>query len=210
MVNFMIQSKRLSLKYWAEAINYANYIVNSTPTKILKNITLEEAWTKIKPDVSHFCVFGSIAWDHIFYEKRKALQPKSEKCIFVGYSEDFKGYRLLQLHCNEIIIIRDVEFDENILAYEPNSTFVPSLAYEPNSMFVSSSACEPSSTFVHSSVLVFSSDGDSENEKPPPPSHLPPDESFELEPTPSLTPTLPRWVRSTREAVGDLVGDPSY
>jgi hypothetical protein len=32
MDNFMIQSKGLSLKYWAEAINYANYIVNHTPT----------------------------------------------------------------------------------------------------------------------------------------------------------------------------------
>jgi transposase InsO family protein len=61
MANFMIQSKGLSLKYWEEAINCANYIVNHTPTKALKNITPEEDWTKIKPDVSHFCVFGSIA-----------------------------------------------------------------------------------------------------------------------------------------------------
>ena len=55
MANCMIQSKGLSLKYWAEAINCANYIVNHTPTKALKNITPKEAWTKIKPDVSHFC-----------------------------------------------------------------------------------------------------------------------------------------------------------
>jgi transposase InsO family protein len=33
MANCMIQSKGLSLKYWAEAINYANYIVNRTLTK---------------------------------------------------------------------------------------------------------------------------------------------------------------------------------
>jgi hypothetical protein len=39
MANCMIQSKGLSLKYWAEAINCANYIVNHTPTKALKNIT---------------------------------------------------------------------------------------------------------------------------------------------------------------------------
>ena len=63
--------------------HYANYIVNHTPTKALKNITLEEAWTKIKPDVSHFHVFGSIAWAHIPDEKRKSLQPKSEKGIFL-------------------------------------------------------------------------------------------------------------------------------
>jgi hypothetical protein len=55
----MIQSKGLSLHYWAEDINCANYIVNHTPTKALKNIKPEETWTKIKPDVSQFYVFGS-------------------------------------------------------------------------------------------------------------------------------------------------------
>jgi hypothetical protein len=194
MANCMIQSKGLSLKYWAEAINCANYIVNHTPTKSLKNITTEEAWTKIKPDVSHFRVFGSITWAHIPDEKRKALQPKSEKCIFFGYSEDVKGYRLLQSHCNEIIIRRDVKFDENLLACEPNSTIVPS------------SACEPSSAFVPSYDLVFSLDDGSEDENPPLPTYPPPDESFEPEPAPALP--LPRWVRSTREAADDIIGDP--
>ena len=117
------------------------------------------------------------------------MQPKSEKCIFVGYSKDVKGYRLLQSHCNEVIIRRDVKFDEKLLACEPNSTIVPS------------SACELSSEFVPSHDLVSSSDDHSEDENPPPLSHSPPDESFELEPTP--TPPLPRWVCSTLEAVGD-------
>jgi transposase InsO family protein len=195
--NCMIHSKGLSLKYWAEEINSANYIVNCTPTKALKNLTSKEAWTKIKPDVCHFRVFGNIAWAHIPQEKRKALQPQSENCIFVGYSEDVKGYRLLQLHCNEIITRRDVKFDENLLAYEPKSMIVPS------------SACESSSAFVPYYVLIMvsSSDDDSEDENKPMPSHLPPDGSFEPEPAPS--PQLPRWVRSTWETFGDLVGDPS-
>jgi hypothetical protein len=131
-------------------------------------MTPEEAWTKIKPYVSHFHVFGSIAWAHILDEKRKALQPKSEKCIFVGYSEDVKAYRLLQTHCNEIMIRRDVKFDENLLAYEPNSTFFPSLACEPNLAVVPSSAYEPYSMFVPSFVLVYSLDDDNTDENPPP------------------------------------------
>jgi hypothetical protein len=100
--------------------------------------------------------------------KGKHCRPKSEKCIFVGYSEDVKGYRLLQSHCNEIIIRIDVKFDENILACEPNSAFVPSLACEPNSAVVPSSDCKPSSTFVPSYDLVSSSYDDSEDENPPP------------------------------------------
>jgi hypothetical protein len=37
MANCMIQSKRLSPHFWVEAINCANYIVNNTPTKDLKD-----------------------------------------------------------------------------------------------------------------------------------------------------------------------------
>ena len=92
---------------------------------------------------------------------------------------------------------RDVKFDENLLACEPNLAGVPSSTYKPSLAVVPSSV----------SILDSSSDDDSENENPPLPAHLPPDESFE--PEPALAPPLPRWVRSTREAAGDLVGDPS-
>jgi hypothetical protein len=83
MANCMIKSKGLSLHYWVEAINYANYILNHTPTKALKSIRSKEAWNKLKPYVIHFYVFGSVAWAHIPHEKRKSLQSKSEKCIFL-------------------------------------------------------------------------------------------------------------------------------
>jgi hypothetical protein len=73
---------------------------------------------------------------------------------------------------------------------------VPSSAYEPYLAFVSS--------FVP--ILVSPSDDDSGDENPPLPTDLPPDESFEPEQAP--VPPLPRWVHSTREATGDLVGDP--
>ena len=39
----MLQSKGLGLNFWVEAINCENYIVNRTSTKVLRNITPEEA-----------------------------------------------------------------------------------------------------------------------------------------------------------------------
>jgi hypothetical protein len=74
---------------------------------------------------------------------------------------------------------------------------------------VPSSARESFSAFVPSSVhiLVSSSlDDDSEDENPPLLSHLPPYESIEHEPAPSLH--LSRWICSTQEATGALTGDP--
>jgi hypothetical protein len=81
---------------------------------------------------------------------------------------------------------------------DPNLAFVPSSVCEPNSTFVPSLTCNPSSTPVFYSILIMvssSSYDDSEDGNPPMPAHLPPDESFELEPAP--TPPLPRCVHST-------------
>ena len=152
MTNCMLQSKGLSLNFWAEEINNVNYRVSCTPTKVLKNITPEEAWSSIKLDVSHFHVFGSEAWAHIPNEKHKALEPKSEKCIFVGYYEDVKGYRLLLPKSKNVIIRRDVNFVEDILTYETSLTDVPTLSIPSTSENISSS------------------NDDSEDENPPPPS----------------------------------------
>jgi hypothetical protein len=59
---------------------------------------------------------------------------------------------------------------------------------------VASSACEPSSVVVPSSIPILdsSSDDESEDENPPLPAAIPPDESFE--PEQELVPPLPRWV----------------
>ena len=107
--------------------------MNHSPINSLQGGTLEAAWIQFKQTVSHFRVFGCEAWAHISDEKRKALQPKSEKCIFVGYSKDVKGYRILHPHSHDIIIRRDVKYDENLLACELNLAGVPSLACKPDS-----------------------------------------------------------------------------
>ena len=115
-------------------------------------------------------MFGCEAWAHIPDEKQKAVQPKSEKCTFVGYSKDLKGYRILQPHSNDVIIRRDVKFDENFLACEPNLEGVPSLACEPDSTIVPSSSSSSSSFLDEFPNPV--SDDDSEDENPPPPAHV--------------------------------------
>ena len=81
------------------------------------------------------------------------------------------------------------------MAFGPNLEGVPSLVCEPDSEIVPSSS---SSNFLDRFPTPFSND-DSEDENPPSPSHVPPI-------APALM--LPRWVRSTCEAVGDPAGDP--
>lgn len=43
----------------------------------------------------------------------KKLDDKSQKCIFIGYSEVTKGYKLYNLVTKEVIVSRDVQFIED-------------------------------------------------------------------------------------------------
>jgi hypothetical protein len=149
-------------------------------------------------------VFGSEAWAYIPDKKWKALQPKSDKCIFVGYYKDVRGYRLIQPHSNEIIIRRDVNFDESLLTCKPILMFVPSSSHDPSLRFVPSSSCNPSLVSVPYSIphfcyndlnLVYSLDYDSEDENPPLPTHLPPIGFIEHEPP--VAQQLPKWTLTT-------------
>jgi hypothetical protein len=38
-------------------------------------------------------MFSSIAYMHVPDEKKSKLDPKVEKCIFIGYSLKLKGYK---------------------------------------------------------------------------------------------------------------------
>jgi hypothetical protein len=52
-------------------------------------------------------VFGSIAYAHVPKELRKKLEPKSMKCIFLGYSSGSNAYHLWCTEERKIIISRD-------------------------------------------------------------------------------------------------------
>ena len=112
MARCMFYSKGLHKRFWAEPICCINYILNRVPNKALLHVTPEEKQNGRKPDISNFKVFGSECWVHIFDENQKKLDPKSHKCIFIGYSEDSKAYSLFDPSTQGVIISRDVQFHE--------------------------------------------------------------------------------------------------
>jgi hypothetical protein len=82
-------------------------------------MTLEEKFTGKKPNVSHLKMFGCIAYVHVLDEKRSKLDPKAEKCIFIGYSLEKKGYRCFNPSTQKLQVSRDVVFDEMVSWYPP-------------------------------------------------------------------------------------------
>jgi len=94
MARSMLKAKHLPNDYWVEAVHYAIYILNRCPTKAVMNKVSEEAWSGRKQGVTHMKVFGCVAYAHIPDQLRKKLDSKGEKCIFIGYSEESKAYKL--------------------------------------------------------------------------------------------------------------------
>ncbi|KAI5343337.1 hypothetical protein L3X38_011213 [Prunus dulcis] len=66
------------------AITPASNARKRSPTFAVRDLTLEEAWSGREPAVGYFKVFGCIAYAHIPDEKRKKLDDKGEKCVFLG------------------------------------------------------------------------------------------------------------------------------
>jgi hypothetical protein len=90
----MVHDLDLPMFLWAEACCTTVYILNRCPHKVLKDKTPKEAFTREKPDVSHFKVFGSPVYIHVPEEKRMKLEPSNLKGILVGYSESSKAYKI--------------------------------------------------------------------------------------------------------------------
>ena len=55
-------------------------------------------------------VFSYQTWDHLPGQKYKAMQPKSEQSIFVGYYEEVKSYRKSVSITLQVIFEGDVHF----------------------------------------------------------------------------------------------------
>jgi len=72
----------------------------------------EEAWSGRKQGVTHMKVFGCVAYAHILDQLRKNLDNNGEKCIFIGYSEESKAYRLYIPSTKKFFVSRYVQFIE--------------------------------------------------------------------------------------------------
>lgn len=98
--------------FWAEAVNCAAYLLNRSPCKSV-GTTPEQVWTAKKPALQHLRIFGCKAYAHIPTPKQTKLSTRSTPCIFVGYCQNTKGYRLYDPQKKITFVSRDVTFSEN-------------------------------------------------------------------------------------------------
>ena len=58
-------------------------------------------------------VFGCTAFVHIHYNSQSKLDPRAEKCIFIGYAPNQKGYKCFNTTTKKLYVSMDVTFLED-------------------------------------------------------------------------------------------------
>lgn len=113
MARSMLKTQGMPDKFWSEAVFTAAYLQNRLSTKSLNKQTPLEVWSNHKPSVSHLRVFGCICHVLVPEEKRKKLDDKSRRGVFIGYSTLSKGYKVYMLDISKVEVSRDVIFEED-------------------------------------------------------------------------------------------------
>nr|GFD22380.1 retrovirus-related Pol polyprotein from transposon TNT 1-94 [Tanacetum cinerariifolium] len=108
----MLSAAKVPLFFWAEAIAFACFTQNrslviprheKTPYHIINN------W---KPLVKFFHIFGSICYIVRDGENLDKMKEKGNECIFVGYSNHSRAYRVFNKRTRVIMESIHVIFDE--------------------------------------------------------------------------------------------------
>nr|GFA16443.1 retrovirus-related Pol polyprotein from transposon TNT 1-94 [Tanacetum cinerariifolium] len=99
---------------WTEATCTAAYLINRSPSTAIEKNTPMKMWSGHPCDYEMLRVFGRVAYSHV---KQGKLEPRAVTCVFLGYPEGVKGYRLYRLdnESPKIVTSRHVIFNESVM-----------------------------------------------------------------------------------------------
>ncbi|KAG7536931.1 Reverse transcriptase RNA-dependent DNA polymerase [Arabidopsis suecica] len=117
----MMFQKHMPKRFWGDAVMTACYLINRIPTRILKDKSPFEILNKLSPNIDHLKVFGSLCFVFVPGDLRNKLEPKSTRCVFIGYSTTQKGYKCFDPINNRYHVSRDVKFMEDKAYFEEKS-----------------------------------------------------------------------------------------
>ena len=110
-VRCMLNHVGLPKSSWAEVVSTVFYCINKSLSTTIGFKTPQEAWSGMNANYSELKTFGYIAYAHL---KQDKLEPRALKCIFIGYPQGVKRYKLrcLEPRHKKCIIRRVVMFNE--------------------------------------------------------------------------------------------------
>ena len=109
----MLNWAKLPTGFWDEAILVSAKLYNLNPHQGNNNLIPDEVFYNKPVDISNLKVFGCKVAFLNNYKKDK-FDNNAKQGIFIGYSTDSTGYRIIDLDTNSTITARDVYFFENL------------------------------------------------------------------------------------------------
>uniref|UniRef100_A0AAV1UXY0 Reverse transcriptase Ty1/copia-type domain-containing protein n=1 Tax=Peronospora matthiolae TaxID=2874970 RepID=A0AAV1UXY0_9STRA len=97
----------------------AIYIKNRLPSPKCQDQTPFEIVNGFRPSVKHVRVFGCRTFVLTPKEKISKWDPKAREGRFMGYEEVSKAYRVYEIEADQVVISRDVTFDEPTFGFSP-------------------------------------------------------------------------------------------
>ena len=117
-VRCMLSNVGLLKSFWAEAASTTCFLINHSPSTVIDKRTPQELWPGTPGSYFNLKIFGCLAYAHVHNGK---LEPRSIKCVFLGYKPGVKGYKLWCLETKKVIISRDVIFNETAMLCDLSS-----------------------------------------------------------------------------------------
>ena len=101
-----LAAANLSHQYWCEAIKYAAYSRNCCITNNLSKTSFEFFYSK-QPSLDFLHRFGERVFVKLHKQERhRKTDPKAKEFIFVGYADDQKAFRLMDVSNHHRVITR--------------------------------------------------------------------------------------------------------
>ncbi|GJT55625.1 retrotransposon protein, putative, ty1-copia subclass [Tanacetum coccineum] len=115
IVRSIMSQTTLPKSFWDYALETAARILNMVPTKKVDK-TPYEVWHGQSPKLSYLKVWGCKALvKRDTLTKPDKLEPRSIKCIFVGYPKETMGYSFYYPPENKVFFAQNAEFFKNSL-----------------------------------------------------------------------------------------------
>ena len=108
MVHSVIYLTQFPLSFWGYALETTTFTLNRAPSK--SEMTLYELWFGKKPKLSFLKVWSCNAYVKRFPPRK--LEPKSEKCVFIGYPKETIGYTFYHRSEGKIPVAKNGSFLE--------------------------------------------------------------------------------------------------
>ncbi|KAK9008737.1 hypothetical protein V6N11_075620 [Hibiscus sabdariffa] len=107
MVRSMMSHTDLPTSFWGYALETIAFTLNRVPSKPVQK-TPHEMWTGKSSNMSFMRIWGCKAY--VKHQMSTKLEPKSQKCTFVGYPKETKGYYFYNE--NKVFVARTAVFLE--------------------------------------------------------------------------------------------------